>query len=188
MSDTGWMDPGTVASAFTGDAVWADPGNAASSDQTYATATVATSDDTEHLYASNFPISIPEGSTIDGVEVQFERDGGNGTDLLDQVIRLVVSGALAGDNKSVGIEWLLGDPDSYEDFGGVADVWGLALTPSIVNATDFGIAVQATYTGPGDFANVDSIQMKVHYSPPDPLPSQAVGGEFFVGDDEMIGF
>lgn len=69
--------------------------------------------------------------------------------LADLEVRLVVGGVPAGDNKAVPGAWPT--PDAYgavppQVYGGAADSWGLTLTPEIVNAPNFGIAVRVQDT------------------------------------------
>jgi hypothetical protein len=120
------------------------------------------------LIAYNFQANIPEGSRIDGVEARFERHGGDGTDVLDNVIRIGTSypDAVEGDNKSAGATWISTDPDSYETFGGATDLWGLVLTTVNVNSTGFGVAVQAVESGAASSptAHVDHMQVKIYYT------------------------
>lgn len=66
-------------------------------------------------------------------------------DALQYSIKLYYNSAVQGDNKSTGASAAGG---SYKTWGGASDLWGLALTRSDVNLSDFG-AVLAYIDGGG---------------------------------------
>lgn len=107
MSDTGWVSPGTVVSDSTGGGdSWANTGNAVASDDSYADSSGhgGSQGYTEYLKATNFGFSIPEGSTINGIEFRVEKYGGSdyfGTDSYDRELKIVKSnGSLGSENKA----------------------------------------------------------------------------------------
>ncbi|EKF44080.1 hypothetical protein NA8A_00020 [Nitratireductor indicus C115] len=53
----------------------------------------------------------------------------------------MVSGSLAGDDKATGTQ-LAYETNQSRTYGGAADVWGNSLTTAIVNASNFGVALQ----------------------------------------------
>lgn len=64
------------------------------------------------------------------------------TDTLQNFSKLVVADAITGD--SVALVFNLGI--GYNTAGSFNEMWGLALTPAIVNASDFGYAVSLRST------------------------------------------
>lgn len=58
-------------------------------------------------------------------------------------VKLVISGSPAGDNLATGTLPL--DNPADVTFGGSTNLWGNSLTPSIVNASDFGITITLYY-------------------------------------------
>ena len=57
----------------------------------------------------------------------------------------------------------------YGDWGGTGDLWGVALTPSDVNSTNFGVGLAVKMNGDGSVnttAYVDSVTMTVYYDTP----------------------
>ena len=63
--------------------------------------------------------------------------------VIDRSIQLIVGGSIVGDNKSEGATWATSDTDTYVSFGGVADLWGNVLNESLVESSDFGVAIRA---------------------------------------------
>ncbi len=93
---------------------------------------------------------MPSGATINGVTVSVERKATNNEGSLlyarDSVLKLVKCGAVSGDNKAATTtNWPTSDASA--SYGGAADLWGLTLTDSDVNASDFGCVISATYKG-----------------------------------------
>lgn len=141
--------------------------DADASDNVYATSDLPAvpPEDTNYLKFLNFGFSIPTDATINGIVVEFERYT-DGSDVIDNIIRLVKGGSVVGDNKSAGASWTTGtDPDSYESFGGAADLWGTSWTPSDINGTTFGVVISATIQ---DFdsmpSHIDHGRITIHYT------------------------
>lgn len=60
-------------------------------------------------------------------------------------IKLVKGGVISGDNKGTGS--LTSASDTEYTFGGSSDLWGLSLSSSDVNASDFGIVLSMSGSG-----------------------------------------
>lgn len=163
--------PGTMADdASIGTWAWTNPGNATISDNVYATHNSALSHTASHyLKATNFGFSIPAGATINGVIVEVEVKGQDDWYfgyVYDNIVKLVNSGIISGDNKAkVQIDhWPTSD--TYRLYGLSSDLWGLALTYSDINATTFGMVISKN-DAPQDGAPegfVDHIQITVYYT------------------------
>ncbi len=85
-------------------------------------------------------------------------------DVLDNIVKLVISGAVAGNSKADAVTpW----PGAYDiaRYGGASDLWGNAITPAIANAADMGIVLSAVSTGVGTF-DVDYIALTFFYTVP----------------------
>lgn len=148
----------------TGTITWSGPGNAAVSDNILSSATlIGAFVVTHYINATNFSMSVPGGATITGVVVGLERNTtGSGT-VKDNAIFLIKNGTIQGNNKATANNWT--GTDTYEDHGGVNDTWGLVLTASDVNASDFGVAVAAqVVAGTTAEAHVDHIRITVYYT------------------------
>lgn len=171
MSTQGPNSPGTLASDSTlsGSTIaWTNPSNAAASDDSRATATVAAAEITHYLKCTNFGFTIPDGSTIDGIEVKVERhaDAAVGSDLQDHAIKLhdAVLG-YQGANKAVAATW--DAMDTVATYGGAADTWSFSPTVSKVNQTGFGVGIGATNVGANPTtARIDHVTITITYTEP----------------------
>jgi hypothetical protein len=168
--------PGTMAQDVFGGIAWTDANNAMASDDSRASCVMGADETSDLLIASDFGFSIPAGATIDGVEVEIEKraSGVAGGDN----IALWVEGSQQGDNKASAGEWPASD--TYETYGGAADLWALSLTAEQVNASDFGVTLSVLTDSGGGTAEVDHIRITVYYT-------EAGGGFVPVVDHEMTG-
>lgn len=145
MSTAGPNAPGTMADDSSyGGVAWGNVNNAKVSDNAYANLSSAYSLDTHYLKATNFGFAIPSGATINGVSVSIERKKvvGNPNSVEDSVIKLVKGGTVSGTNKSATATW--NNTEGVVTFGGASDLWGLSLTDSDVNASNFGVVISAS--------------------------------------------
>lgn len=156
--------PGTVASdASFGNTAWSNPGNASASDNSRATVALETPFFSRYLKATNYGFAIPAGATVLGVSPAPEISAIGKIE--DAKVRLVNAGVVEGEDKS-NVTKFWPEVDTVREYGGPVDLWGLALTPSKVNASTFGVvlavivAVGATAT-----AQVDYLPMTVYYKP-----------------------
>lgn len=165
---SGPNSPGTIAddSTVAGNA-WSNVNNATASDNAYATAVLDTFGvaTTHYLKATNFGFSIPAGATINGVVAAVE---GKVTDVdgVDQSIKLVKGGTIQGNEKarsSPSYYWAFSD--TVMSFGASNDVWGLTLTDTDINASNFGFVVSLAVDGGGvGTASVDQMTLTIHYT------------------------
>jgi type IX secretion system substrate protein len=161
-----------VNTTISGGHPWVNPANAQTADAAYASVSVTLSllstEVTDYLQATGFGFSIPAGATICGVNVAILHKR---LDLLllgtinDNSVKLVTGGVIGGTEHASGTQWT-GTP-STASYGGSNDLWGLTLTPAIVNASNFGVAVSAELGGLLGLvleAGVDAIQIQITYS------------------------
>lgn len=163
--------PSTAAAVAPGNITWTSPGSITASDDVYATSNIDAYQDTYYLQATNFGFSIPAGATIDGVtaRIEIKRGSGSGNRGIPEwnVVQLIVGGTKSGtNNASQHVGEITETVDTNYDFGGVSDGWGLSLTTSDVNATDFGFAIKILETdGVYDvLLSVDSMQLTITYT------------------------
>ncbi|MCC6336852.1 MAG: hypothetical protein IT380_23030 [Myxococcales bacterium] len=139
-------------------------------DSSLATTPPLGDDQSDHLVATDFGFSVPGDVTIQGVELKVARRSSATTGVLvDSRVGLVVGGALSGANRAQSTTaWTPSLTDIT--YGDPADLFGLGstLTPAEVNSAGFGasLAVRNGPTPGFDGAQVDAIQLKVHYSCP----------------------
>lgn len=195
MADTGFVIAGAGQNINTDDDDWASPGNLTADDSFTTNADVsAPAPRTDTLRAHTFGLSVPTGSTIDGIEVRIDRSTfgfGQCTDGRVQLDR--ASGGIGeGDNKAdTGTNWAaLGE---LKDYGGAADTWALSLTAEEVNADAFSVLLQADRVSQSVQAQVDYIAVRVHYTEGGgavtgtaagtlaPATGSATGAEIFAG-------
>lgn len=150
--------------ATVGTQPWVNPTNISTDDTDNASVALSGAGGTgisEYLTATNFGFSVPVGATILGITASFNRK----RDLLggvvtDNAVKLVKGGTVTGDNKA-GQTW--SKTQSIQTYGSGNDLWGTALTPADVNASNFGVAISATAFNPSS-AYVYAVYVTVYYS------------------------
>ncbi len=144
---------------------WSNPSNAQTHDNSYATASINNGEVTHYLKATGFGFSIPAGATINGIQVDVERqESGSSTRVNDNSVRLVKGGTISGDDKSTGAGWP--SSDAYITYGGPSDTWGLSWNYSDINSADFGVVISAIHDGSSHSrtAYIDHIRITVYYN------------------------
>lgn len=173
MAVTTYKYPGTVASeTISGGSStdWTGLTNIAADDGSEATwgESTAGPDQSPYLKGTNFGFTgsdIPSGSTIDGIEVEYERREGGVTDNVStNRLRAIKGGSISTSNVSTmnTTEW-----DNAVELiteGGATNLWGETWTQSDVVATDFGIALAVDGAGTTPDAFVDFIRCRIHYT------------------------
>lgn len=121
-----------------------------------------TDDISQYLRATGFNFAVPAGETIVGVEVTIrrERDGGSVGEGRDYEFKLIVNNAVQGNNLNTLVNW---SSEANFTYGGPTEIWGLALTPAVVNASDFGVAVAVKQVSGANLQlGVDWIKIKIY--------------------------
>jgi VCBS repeat-containing protein len=151
-----------------GDFNWVNPSNAASSDNSYATATVTSSlDISNYLRATGFGFTIPTTAIIQGIEVQIERSEANTqtATIFDNVVSLVKNNVVTGQDKGTSTAWPT--TDAIATYGGSSDLWGTTWTPADINNANFGVVLSVGRTSGGnEIARVDHMTITVTYFVP----------------------
>ncbi len=131
-------------------------------------ATALGTGNTHRLQVTDFGFSVPAGATITGVTVSITRTGGEDKAVFDAIVKLIKGGSVVGTDNSNPAGWPGGTGAhagfAVQTYGG--DLWGTSLTPADVNASDFGVNLQATITASGGVsaAFVDLIRVRVNYT------------------------
>ena len=156
---------GTDDSSF-GTTSWTSPGNISSSDGSEATAFIPSGGpgDSHYLVGTNFGFSIPLSATINGILFE-PQNTEHCEESIDTRIRLVKGGVIGSTDRSTGSDWGNG---SYIPYGSSSDLWGTTLTPSDVNASNFGIALAAHSVNGNSCVGVDHVRATVYYTIPSP--------------------
>lgn len=153
---------GTFASDNTlGVVAMSNPTNAQISDNSYVTAVLLITQISNYLKVTNFGFTIPADATITGITASVERSSTvlNGTH--DNSVRLVKGGVISGNDKASATLWPTSDATAT--YGSSTDLWGLTLTPSDVNASTFGMVIDAV----ADLAStlqIDYVSLTVDYT------------------------
>lgn len=163
---------GSVTSTGAG-AVWSSAGGSslttdvATSDDTRSSATTTTlppNNLTKYLDCQQFGFTIPSRGTIRGVVVTVETKSQYGTND-DYLVQLIVGGSLTGTNKANVAD--VPSTDTTYTYGHSYNTWGASLTPSTVNASNYGVAYRQRNGGTGNqIAYVDYVSMTVYYDCP----------------------
>lgn len=135
-----------------GDVDWTNASNVTADDGSDATVGFfAGGQMASDLTVNDFGFNIPTNAVIEGVTVTVD-----GSNIGCYGTLGVVTAGDAGDTVDVA-----GLNISY---GGSTDLWGLTLTPAIVNDTDFGILIFLADVSGGDgFASIDYISITVYW-------------------------
>lgn len=121
-----------------------------------------------YLTASAFGFTIPSSATITGVEVKVIRSSIQNTAIdyaIDNSAKLISGGVVSGnDNKN--LSKYATSPETVT-YGSSSDLWGLSLTPAIINNSNFGFAVSAQNTRDGiptQYAKIYQVTISVYYT------------------------
>ncbi len=167
VTSSGPNSPGTVTDVdLFGAPAWSNPSNATSSNNSYATISLADGQISDFLQATNFGFAIPSGATISGIKAEVERsDSGTGGECRDLVVRIVKGGVIGSTDRALADPWP--SSDAYASYGGSSDLWGETWTRTDINASNFGFAIAARVTSSPFFTpapRIDHIRMTVYYT------------------------
>ena len=173
MAVTAYKFAGTGANnAGVGSIAWLNPGNIVSDNNTDATNEASPGFTTNRLVATNFGITsgdVPEGSTIDGVEVEWGLWSDGTIFIQTNNYQLWDAGAVIGSAKTDSTVWPGSETARVK--GGAADVWSATLSQAIVTGSGFGVALWMLYDpetlgAPGETHRVDYVKLRVYYTAP----------------------
>lgn len=165
----------TIAEAPWSDNTWENPNNALGSpDGINAAITASTYDSGDQSYVLKlyaFGISIPAGSTIDGVIVRcYDVYTLLGTTAGIGLMQLLnISRAKVGTNKAA-TEVPVSEFGGTFTFGAANDLWGNALTEAWVEDPDFGVAFGMWARSANTDVFLDTIGIEVFYTAPGGAP------------------
>lgn len=157
-------------------AEWVNPENALITDGVFAGvgAAIVVPVTSQDLWLLNYDFNIPPGSLVYGAEAKIVRKaqgGGDQSYVRDVTVQLIQGGYPIPDceNKASLINW---NKDALREdvFGGESDLWGTALSDTIVNAWDFGLVVScaaADQSVPafGTAPHIDGVTLTLWYEP-----------------------
>ncbi len=157
---------GDFVIATVGDQSWQSTDNSFFSDGRFMEITLDSMSQSDAVLLSDFKFQIPDGATIQGIEVEI--DGfASGNGIADVLLSLSV-----GNNESInlggsplfGQEWQT--EQSTWSYGSSFYLWDLQWTPEMLNAEDFSVNLQvANISDTTIEAFVDRLSVKVSYTP-----------------------
>ena len=149
---------------------WTNPGNCTADDAvvTY-TGDLTSTGYTDYLKATmnGNVFAIAADQQIDGIVVELgdlDTLDGEGDARIGEVI-LISSLGDGNDNTDLYV-LNTGSLPATRSYGSSSDLWGLALTPAVVNGTDFGVklSIENTTGANAKKPEVDFIRITVHHS------------------------
>lgn len=166
MAQTGWMTLTTCSDdATVGSVAWTNPTNAQADDGVSATCAMGLS---QSHYIKGLQLVSPEagltGATILGIEVRMRRHFTN-ANVTDTSIRLVKGGVIGTTNRSAGTSWESGTSSYSTPVGSPSDLWGDTWTATDILSSTFGFVVSGTGLVSNSTGNMDSMQIRITYTP-----------------------
>jgi len=176
MATAGPNFPGTTANlsnAGTSESAeaWVNPGNVVSDNATEAAITAATYDSpdiSQILVCSNFGLSIPSGSTINGITVEIDRRSiiaSSGKDFRVQLANGTTFASLVGNNKAVPAT-IWPTTSTVASYGATNDTWASGLTADQLSAAAFAVMISCQANIANADVGIDFVRVSVDYTPP----------------------
>jgi hypothetical protein len=138
---------------------WTSPENVVSDNATDTTCAVPC----DYLVTSSYGFAVPSTATIVGITVRVEAsETGTGTSTYVPQLISDTTPTLIGVAKSAVT--VSGTTKVISTNGGTSDVWSATLTPAIVNAVGFGVAIWSTDTT--NTLAIDFVTIAVEYTEP----------------------
>lgn len=129
----------------------------------YASVELAAGVSTKRARATQYGFAIPAGATIVGVQASVTRKCIPPTaTIVDLEVSLIKSGTVSGANKAnTTTNWTEAKQTIF--YGGTEDLWGLALTPALVNESTFGLAFAAKCPTKVGFPEIQALSLQIFY-------------------------
>jgi hypothetical protein len=159
VASAGPNSPGTAADVGGGSYSWDTPSNAISSNDTRTSFTGSSGSDSNLLRLTNFSFHVPSSSTISGIVVEIERQGGA---VSDREVTLVRDGSSVGTDMASADDWPASD--AYASYGGPTSLWGTTWTPSQINNPTFGVQISAGSDSGTQTGEIDHVRITVYYT------------------------
>lgn len=159
-SSTKYADSVSVLQTST--ALWGNSDYIKASDNRRAECQMSNADSiSDQLLLTDFGFTIPEGSTIDGIEVTVECRTRPSVDI-SIFMQLLFAGSSIGNIKYDYSTWQYND--SNIALGGSSDTWGTSITASSINISTFGLAFFVSQNEEPTVAEIDAISITIHYT------------------------
>lgn len=116
----------------------------------------------QQLVFQNFNLSIPPQATVTGIEVVVIRKATLREGVRDKRIQLLRKEVPTGQNLHFAEPW--DNQWTAAFYGGDQNLWGSKWTPADLNDPGFGIVVEVQGSQPGAQAELDEVNITVHYA------------------------
>lgn len=164
-SEAQFPETGDVDTAF-GASNWSNSDRIVTSNDSYASIFL---NDTLSVYlkGSNFGFAIPDGATINGIELGIEGYSNSPNAYKDARVRIVKGGAIGSTDKANSAFYPTSE--ATVTYGSSSDLWGETWTSTNINASSFGavLSVQCPDLDCLDLSKlvlIDSFQITVYYT------------------------
>jgi hypothetical protein len=165
MASQGPQPSGTIVDdPAVGTNAWANVSQANGSDDLYASAGGTGVSTTHYLKCTNFGFSIPDNAVIETVKIKIERlrlSGASSPTVDDNTVKLVIGGSVTGSNKPIAGSWSA--TDTVVEYNYTLAAWGVSLTPTQANASDFGFVINVDTSGTNTNAGIDHVAITITY-------------------------
>lgn len=166
---TDWKYPQTADTDGGAYQEWSNPTYVEADDDNYATVAVSYVYPTysNYLRATNFGFTtsdVPEGSTINGIQVQVNVKASASSAAKDWVLYLANSGNNIGNIKNPGT--LMSTDLTATDYGTATDKWGATISASDVVGSTFGVWYNIRSTSGTPTVSLDYIKMRINFTAP----------------------
>lgn len=154
---------------------WTNVNNILNQDSIYAYSVQSLGAGSYLIYGYTYGFTVPSNATITGISLSVNRWSPLASTVVDKDIFLLKGGGILSVNKA--------DPGTYwpsvntaRTYGGSNDLWGLGWTPADINGNLVaGVGCKQVATTSNSVCYVDSIQLTVYYTTPDPPPTVTTG-------------
>lgn len=170
MSSQGPNNAGSATSNnAAGTSAWIDPSYVTgASGSTFAWFDAESSGPSEYLDVTGFGFTIPVGSTILGIQFDVRKlELHAADDIFDALVKALKGGTAVGNDLKSATEW--GTSYAYTNYGGAANLLGTTWTVSDINASNFGIRIQAAQSvssNIGAEGRIEHVRCTVTYTAP----------------------
>lgn len=165
MASSGPNNPSSASNdSSVGSTLWVNPSLIYANDGSGATSSKFSSLFTYYIKATGFGFSIPDGATIDGIEMVMRRQSLPST-ANDTKVNIIKGGTISTTNLASATSW--GASYNSKTYGGPTELWGETWTASDINSANFGVACasQNTAFSKGGHVNyIDNITITVYYT------------------------
>ena len=166
-----------------GTVLWTTIMNITAGAASYGLVSLAGGATSNYIIARNFAFSVPTNGVIDGAFFIVLASAGVTGVIRDASVFLVGSTGVIGTSDGA-IRSVWATSNSNYLFGGSSITWGLTLTPGVVNANSFGLALLAVNIGGGvgtTAGGIATVEGIIHYSQTNPLLGRTVTRNIALG-------